>query len=588
TATKASSSTATDGKISGVNDAMEYQIDGATTWTAVEENKTEITGLTAGTYKVRYAGTADKNASDATSVEVGVKEDQTAPTGLTATKASSSTATDGKISGVNDAMEYQIDGATTWTAVGENQTEITGLTAGTYKVRYAGTADKNASDATSVEVGVKVAPTVTVPTAKTLTYNGQAQGLVNAGSTEDGTLYYAVTTENLAPTDESLYTTSIPTATNVGTYYVWYKVKGDDNHNDTAAAKIETKINPVDKTELIKSIHEAEQYYNNIKEKKDYEAIASVLQKAIKEAQTVAGNDNVDESRVGSAVTTITKAKTDAVAEVKKVDDKKAAEAAEAKEAADTAAAKAVSDKIVSLPAADKVTTADKATIEAARKAYEALTADQKKKVSSDTLKKLETAEKALADAEKKDAEDTAASGKVSEAINALPASDKVTVADKAAIEAARKAYDALSADQKAKISAEMVKKLEDAESALAAAVEKSVKTVTVNAKTVNAKSVKAAVAKAGGSSKYVKTVVIGKNAKKISKGAFKNYKSANTLVVKSKKLKRSTVKKSLKGSKITKVKIKVGSKKTNKKYVKKYKKIFTKKIVGKKVKVSL
>ena len=134
-------------------------------------------------------------------VTVG-KADQTAPTGLTATKASSNSAADGKISGVTSAMEYQIDGATTWTAVGENKIEITGLTTGTYRVRYAETADKNASPAATVEVGVKVAPIVTAPTAKTLTYNGQAQELVIAGSTEDGTLYYAVTTENVAPTDE--------------------------------------------------------------------------------------------------------------------------------------------------------------------------------------------------------------------------------------------------------------------------------------------------------------------------------------------------------------------------------------------------
>ena len=80
----------------------------------------------------------------------------------------------------------------------------------------------------------KATPTVTAPTAKTLTYNGQKQELVNAGSTNDGTLYYAVTTENTAPTDENLYTTSIPTVTDAGSYYVWYKVVGDNNHNDTA------------------------------------------------------------------------------------------------------------------------------------------------------------------------------------------------------------------------------------------------------------------------------------------------------------------------------------------------------------------
>jgi hypothetical protein len=49
------------------------------------------------------------------------------------------------------------------------------------------------------------------------------------------------------------------------------------------------------------------------------------------------------------------------------------------------------------------VATTDKAAIEAARKAYDALTADQKKKVPADVLKKLEDAEKALAAAEAAD-----------------------------------------------------------------------------------------------------------------------------------------------------------------------------------------
>ena len=414
TATKASSSTATDGKISGVTAAMEYQIDGATTWTAVGENQTEITGLTAGTYKVRYAGTADKNASDATSVEVGVKEDQTAPTGLTATKASSSTATDGKISGVTAAMEYQKDGDTSWIAVGENKTEITGLTAGTYKVRYAGTADKNASPETTVVVGVKVTQTITAsdvtatygdtdkfvsasvtdpaegkgeisyavksgsgdyidvdattgaltikkvpsdgkayvtvtaagtaayeqatkdvtvtispkamtvsasgytgdydeqphgitvtvtdptsgftvkygteegtynldssptqtevgsktvyyqvtaenytpntgsatvtinpkgssgtPGEKTLVYNGTAQELVTAGVAEGGTMMYALGENASTAPEASAFTASIPTGVDAKTYYVWYMVKGDANHNDTKPACVEATI----------------------------------------------------------------------------------------------------------------------------------------------------------------------------------------------------------------------------------------------------------------------------------------------------------------------------------------------------------
>ncbi len=110
---------------------------------------------------------------------------------------------------------------------------------------------------------------------------------------------------------------------------------------------------------------------------------------------------------------------------------------------------------------------------------------------------------------------------------------------------------------------------------------------LTVNAKTVSAKTLNAAIAKAGVSADSVTTITLGKKVKKIKKGAFKNFRNANTLVVKSKKLTRARVKGSLKGSSITKVKVNVGKKKTNKKYVKRYKRIFTKKNCGKKVRVT-
>lgn len=88
----------------------------------------------------------------------------------------------------------------------------------------------------------KAAPTMTAPTAKTLTYTGSVQELVTGGSTNDGALYYAVTTGNTVPTDEKLYTTSIPAKAEAGTYYVWYKVKGDANHNDSEAAFVKVTI----------------------------------------------------------------------------------------------------------------------------------------------------------------------------------------------------------------------------------------------------------------------------------------------------------------------------------------------------------
>ena len=103
--------------------------------------------------------------------------------------------------------------------------------------------DENPADATitgaktfTYTFTAKQAATVTkAPTAKTLTYTGSAQGLVTAGEATGGTMQYALGTATEA-TEQ--YTTSIPTATDAGTYYVWYKVVGDDNHNGTEAAEV--------------------------------------------------------------------------------------------------------------------------------------------------------------------------------------------------------------------------------------------------------------------------------------------------------------------------------------------------------------
>ena len=140
----------------------------------------------------------------------------------------------------------------------------------------------------------------------------------------------------------------------------------------------------------------------------------------------------------------------------------------------DQAAAAAVTEAIAALPTV--VTVNDKAAIEAARTVYDALTDDQKALVSEATLQKLIDAEAALAVAEEATANQAAADA-VTDILNDLPGADSVTVGDKEAIEAARAAYDALTGEQKALISAETLKKLTDAETALesaeAAAAEK-------------------------------------------------------------------------------------------------------------------
>ena len=88
---------------------------------------------------------------------------------------------------------------------------------------------------------------IAAPTAKTgLVYNGQPQELVDPGTVTGGTMYYAVSEKNDAP-DALAYTTSIPTGTGVGTYHVWYRAEGDENHNDSEAACITVIISEPDK-----------------------------------------------------------------------------------------------------------------------------------------------------------------------------------------------------------------------------------------------------------------------------------------------------------------------------------------------------
>ena len=83
----------------------------------------------------------------------------------------------------------------------------------------------------------KATPTFNAPTAQeNLTYTGQEQALITAGSvTSGGTMQYSLT-------ENGTYSPDIPTGTDAGAYTVWYRVIGDENHNDTAPASVAVRI----------------------------------------------------------------------------------------------------------------------------------------------------------------------------------------------------------------------------------------------------------------------------------------------------------------------------------------------------------
>ena len=88
----------------------------------------------------------------------------------------------------------------------------------------------------SVVDNSKQDPKYAPPTANPgLTYNGQVQALINPGSTTGGEMQYKLDMTGA-------YSTSIPKATNAGTYTVYYKVVGDAAYNDTAEQSITVTI----------------------------------------------------------------------------------------------------------------------------------------------------------------------------------------------------------------------------------------------------------------------------------------------------------------------------------------------------------
>ena len=128
-------------------------------------------------------------------------------------------------------------------ATAKNQFDLSAqkLSAGRHTFRFSATCngyEKMSKDiVVTVEKASIGASRITPPTAQeNLTYTGQEQALITAGSvTSGGTMQYSLT-------ENGTYSQNIPTGTNAGTYTVWYRVIGDANHNDTVPASVAVSI----------------------------------------------------------------------------------------------------------------------------------------------------------------------------------------------------------------------------------------------------------------------------------------------------------------------------------------------------------
>ena len=137
---------------------------------------------------------------------------------------------------VENGKETAVGGATT-----KNQFDLSAqkLPAGNHTFRFSATCDGYEKMSEDIAVTVQKADirSITPPTAQeNLTYTGQEQALITAGSVANyGTMQYSLT-------ENGTYSPDIPTGTDAGAYTVWYRVIGDENHNDTAPTSVAVSI----------------------------------------------------------------------------------------------------------------------------------------------------------------------------------------------------------------------------------------------------------------------------------------------------------------------------------------------------------
>ena len=201
------------------------------------ETKPAVFDSNATEYDVVFTPTDDDNYA---AVECKVK--------LTVNKADP-TNTVGQLSAIRGqkladvALPTADSGAWSW--VEDTTTTLENVGMAIYHAKFTpnDTANYNTLENVEVEIQVAEKPSAVAATvtANNRTYDGSEKPLVNVDNSTlvGGEMQYALGTATEATQP---YTTSIPTATDAGTYFVWYKVVGYDNHNDTAASCITVTI----------------------------------------------------------------------------------------------------------------------------------------------------------------------------------------------------------------------------------------------------------------------------------------------------------------------------------------------------------
>lgn len=210
----------------------QYKLEGG------EYSTTIPTGMNYGSYKVYYKLVADSNHNGIGELSYTITISKAVPTYTSPTKNDSvytGNPINLVIAGESDdgTYEYSTDNET-WSTTIPQATVV-----GSYKVYYRFIPDGNHSTIANGNVTTSISkanPVVTSPTAiENLVYTGEALTLINAGTGTGGSWQYKIGSSGN-------FTTDIPQETNAGTYTIFYKFVGDDNHNDIAATSFVVEI----------------------------------------------------------------------------------------------------------------------------------------------------------------------------------------------------------------------------------------------------------------------------------------------------------------------------------------------------------
>lgn len=220
---------------------MEYSLDNTTWQTSVPS------GIEAGQYIVYYR-VVETNNYDGTQGSINcqiskIKADITPPVGKTLTyNGTAQELIDLGSCNPGKLLYRLLNGL--W-----QETSPTGTNVGNYVIEYKADAGSSYDDSVSRVVSqiVPAKNTITPPVAQTLIYSGSAQELVQAGTSKFGTMEYSL--------DNSTWSTSIPTGTNVDTYIVYWRVQATENYSgDSGEVIVKIEKRPIGTPSIIDKV----------------------------------------------------------------------------------------------------------------------------------------------------------------------------------------------------------------------------------------------------------------------------------------------------------------------------------------------